>query len=274
VSAVEQATDTIEYLLEEVLDVQTSEVRRFLLETSVADMLTTPLVVELCGPGAEHLLAGLPHLNTFAEPVPGQPGCFRYPPFFKALLQAQLAYEQPQRWLELHRRAAQWCLHEGLPDRALNHLSAIHAWREAARLLVSSGRVGPLLSEGALAGASWVVATRIPRDVSIPEACVVRAAVALADGDAHLCTVELAGARARMAGTGAPAGERPGPRGGARRRRGRVRGPLRQRAGRRAPRRSRRSDPRARPADDASRGKHGPGLSHGAVPGARSPPPR
>jgi LuxR family maltose regulon positive regulatory protein len=209
VSAVEQATDTIEYLLEEVLDVQTSEVRRFLLETSVADMLTTPLVVELCGPGAEHLLAGLPHLNTFAEPVPGQPGCFRYPPFFKALLQAQLAYEQPQRWLELHRRAAQWCLHEGLPDRALNHLSAIHAWREAARLLVSSGRVGPLLSEGALAGASWVVATRIPRDVSIPEACVVRAAVALADGDAHLCTVELAGARARMAVTGAPEGSAP-----------------------------------------------------------------
>jgi LuxR family maltose regulon positive regulatory protein len=200
-SAVLQDSDINEYLLGEVLDVQTPEVRRFLLETSVADVLSPSLVVELCGAEAEHLLSGLRHLNTFAEPVPGRPGCLRYYPFFKELLQAQLAYEHPQRWLELHRRAAQWCLHEDLPDRALVHLAAVQDWREVATLLVTSGRVGLLLSEGPLTGSAWAAASRIPRDLDLPEASVVRAAVALAGGDNHTCCLELDRARAQLGGT-------------------------------------------------------------------------
>lgn len=86
-TAVTAGADVNEYLLGEVLDVQRPEVRRFLLETSVADVLSPALVTALCGPEARHLLTGLGHLNTFAEPVPGQPGCFRYYPFFKELLQ-------------------------------------------------------------------------------------------------------------------------------------------------------------------------------------------
>jgi LuxR family maltose regulon positive regulatory protein len=207
-SAVAQDADINEYLLGEVLDVQTPQVRRFLLDTSVADVLSPALVIELCGPEAEHVLAGMGHLNTFAEPVPGQPGCFRYHPFFKELLQAQLAYEQPRRWAELHRTAAAWCLQENLPDRALAHLAAVQAWPEVASLLVTSGRVGPLLSEGGLVGAAWAAATRVPRDLDLAEACVVRAAVALAQGDHHTCCLELAGARARLeeAGSRSPDG--------------------------------------------------------------------
>jgi LuxR family maltose regulon positive regulatory protein len=201
-SAVLQDSDINEYLLGEVLDVQTAEVRRFLLETSVADVLSPSLVVELCGPETEHLLSGLPHLNTFAEPVPGRPGCLRYYPFFKELLQAQLAYERPQRWLELHRKAAQWCLQENLPDRALVHLSAVQAWPEVAGLLVASGRVGLLLTEGPLTGPAWTAASRIPRELDLPEASVVRAAVALASGDNHTCCLELDQARAQLGDAG------------------------------------------------------------------------
>jgi LuxR family maltose regulon positive regulatory protein len=201
-SAVLQDSDINEYLLGEVLDVQTPEVRRFLLESSVADVLSPSLVVELCGPEAERLLSGLRHLNTFAEPVPGRPGCLRYYPFFKELLQAQLAYERPQRWLELHRRAAQWCLHEDLPDRALVHLAAVQAWPDVASLLVTSGRVGLLLSEGPLTGSAWAAASRIPRDLDLPEASVVRAAVALASGDNHTCCLELGQARAQLGDAG------------------------------------------------------------------------
>lgn len=195
-SSITRGLDVNEYLLGEVLDVQTLEVRSFLLESSVADVLSPALVTELCGPEARQLLAGLWHLNTFAEPVPGQPGCYRFYPFFKELLQAQLAYERPERWAELHASAAAWCEREGLPDRALAHLAAIQAWPEVASLLVASDRVSVLLSEGALAGPSWAAATRLPRDLETPQACTVRAAVALAQGDAHTCARELAGARA------------------------------------------------------------------------------
>ncbi len=173
----------------------------------MADVLSPALVAELCGPEARQLLAGLSHLNTFAEPVPGQPGCYRFYPFFKELLQAQLAYERPERWAELHATAAAWCEREGLPDRALAHLAAIQAWPEVASLLVASDRVSVLLSEGALAGPTWAAATRLPRHLATPQACTVRAAVALAQGDAHTCARELVGARAACqaaAATGAP----------------------------------------------------------------------
>lgn len=196
-TAVTAGADVNEYLLGEVLDVQRPEVRRFLLETSVADVLSPALVTALCGPEARHLLTGLGHLNTFAEQVPGQPGCFRYYPFFKELLQAQLAYEEPRRWTELHSTAATWCRHEGLPDRALTHLAAIQAWPEVAELLLASDQVSVLLSEGAAAGPAWGAATRLPDDVATPAAALVRATVALARGDAHECSQELARARTR-----------------------------------------------------------------------------
>ena len=198
-STIMDNVDVNEYLLSEVLDVQTPEVRHFLLESSVADVLSPDLVSELLGPETRRLLSVVAHLNTFFEPVPGQPGCFRYYPFFKELLQAQLAYERPKRWAELHRAAATWCQREDLPDRAIAHLAAIQAWSEASALLVSSDRIGVLLSEGALAGRSWAAASRLPRDLRTPEACTVRAALALAMGDAPSCAGELADARSALA---------------------------------------------------------------------------
>ena len=197
-AAVTEGPDVNEYLLGEVLDVQTPEVRRFLLESSVADVLSPSLVTALCGPEARHLLTVLGHLNTFAETVPGQPGSFRYYPFFKELLQAQLAYEQPGRWAELHAVAATWCRQEGLPDRALSHLAAIEAWSEVAELLLASDQLSVLLSEGETPGPVWVAAARLPRDVATPEAALVRATVSLAGGDAHACAQELTRARASL----------------------------------------------------------------------------
>jgi LuxR family maltose regulon positive regulatory protein len=160
-AAVTAGADVNEYLLGEVLDVQTPEVRRFLLDSSVADVLSPSLVTTLCGPEAHHLLTSLAHLNAFAEPVPGQPGCYRYYPFFKELLQAQLAYEQPRRWAELHAAAATWCRNEGLPDRALTHLAAIEAWPAVAELLLASDQVSVLLSEGTAAGPALCASTLV-----------------------------------------------------------------------------------------------------------------
>jgi LuxR family maltose regulon positive regulatory protein len=211
VAAVTSGADVNEYLLGEVLDVQSPEVRRFLLETSVADVLSPSLVTALFGPAARHLLSELGHLNTFAETVPGQPGCYRYYPFFKELLQAQLAYEQPVRWKVLHATAATWCRHEGLPDRALAHLAAIEAWPEVAELLVASDQISVLLSEGVSSGPVGVAANRLPRDVATPEAALVRAAAALARGDAHECSHELDRARAHLTAGDGSTGPHPSP---------------------------------------------------------------
>ena len=95
-----------EYLVAEVLDVQTPEVRRLLLSTSITDMVRPGLDAALGGSSAPRNLSLLARENAFVEPVPGHPGCYRYHPFFRDLLRATLSYEAPQELERLHRVAA------------------------------------------------------------------------------------------------------------------------------------------------------------------------
>ncbi len=92
-NAVRRASGINEYVLNEVLDAQAPEVRRFLLSTSVLEELTPQTVQQVAGPRAAQILAGLQRLNVFLEPVVDQPGHHRYPPFFRDMLQSQLSYE-------------------------------------------------------------------------------------------------------------------------------------------------------------------------------------
>jgi LuxR family maltose regulon positive regulatory protein len=193
-TVVAQTGDINEYLVGEVLNAQLPEVRRFLLDTCVIDTLFPELVEELAGSRAVRTLGELARLNAFIEPVPDRPGSYRYYPFFRDLLRAQLAYESPQRMVELHRRAARWFEREGVPDLAIGHLSTIGAWDEVATLIVNGLMVPRLLLEDR-GGTLGKVGLRLPDDLDQSASCVVRAAVALATGDRAACAEELARAR-------------------------------------------------------------------------------
>ncbi len=193
-TVVAQAGDINEYLVGEVLDTQTPEVRRFLLRTCVPDMLWPELAEELAGPVAGHALGELTKANAFIEPVPDQPGAYRYYPFFRDLLRAQLAYEEPQTLVDLHRTVARCYLRQGLVERSLAHLAAIGEWDGIAAHVVDAHLVGRLLLEPAN-GPLRSVAVQLPNDVEQPAACVVRGAAALADDDSAAAAVELSRAR-------------------------------------------------------------------------------
>lgn len=193
-TVVAQTGDINEYLIGEVLDAQTSEIRCFLLDTCVIDTLFPELVEELAGARAVHTLGELARLNAFIEPVPDRPGSYRYYPFFRDLLRAQLAYESPKRMAELHRRAARWFERRGLPDLAIAHLSATGAWEDLATLIVNGLLVPRLLLEDRR-GPLGKAGLRLPGDLDQSASCLVRAAVALATGDRATCADELARAR-------------------------------------------------------------------------------
>ncbi len=199
-TVVSQAGDINEYLLGEVLDAQTPELRRFLLDTSVPDLLSPRLVEELGGVRALHTLDDVARANAFIEPVPDQPGSYRYYPFFRDLLRAQLAYEAPERVADLHRLAAAWYQREGLTERSLSHLAAVAAWDDVSAQIVDGLLVGRLLLEGQ-DGTLSSVARGVPADLEGTSACVVRAAAALANADRGACAEELSGARRTAAGT-------------------------------------------------------------------------
>ena len=193
-AAVEQvAGDTgniAEYLLGEVLDAQTAEVRELLLSTSIPETLRPGLTEELGGRSAARTLSLLTRANAFIEPVPERAGCYRYHPFFRDLLRAELEYESPELRASLERRTADWFAHEGLIAASAGHYASIGAWVEAARMVVDRRGVGELLLSGG-SGALLRTLRLVPADVDDPAAAVVRGAIALADSDADRLDEEL-----------------------------------------------------------------------------------
>ena len=82
--------DFREFLIGEVLAAQTPANRRLLLSTSIPATIRPGLAEALGGRAASRKLSLLVRANTFVEPVPGQPGCFRYHPLFRELLRSEL----------------------------------------------------------------------------------------------------------------------------------------------------------------------------------------
>jgi LuxR family maltose regulon positive regulatory protein len=181
-----------EYLVGEVLAVQTPEVRDLLLSTSVPDSLRPGLDVALGGPAAPRTLESLTHLNAFIEPISGHAGSYRYHPLFRDLLRAELAYESPELSKELQRKAAEWFAREGMLVAAASHFAAIEAWSEIAELVVDTLTVADLLADTA---PSALVRTLrlLPDDSQDPAVAVVRAGLALMDGDLPRFRAQLSG---------------------------------------------------------------------------------
>jgi LuxR family maltose regulon positive regulatory protein len=198
-TVVAQTGDINEYLLGEVLGVQTPEVRQFLLDTCVTDQLTPELVEELVGPAGLHTLAEVARAGSFIEQVSEQPGSFRYYPFFRDLLRVQLAYEAPRRRAELQRRAAAWYRRHDLVDRSVAHLAAVPAWEEVATELAEPAAVGRMILQGRGA-LLHDIAGQVPPDLEGQAACVVRAVAALVSGDRGRCQDELVAARRTPSG--------------------------------------------------------------------------
>lgn len=204
-TVVSQANDINEYLIGEVLDAQPPQVRRFLLDTCLPDVLLPGLAEELAGPGAGHTLGLLSRSNAFLEPVADQPGAYRYYPFFRELLRAQLGYESPHAMVDLHRRAARWFRRAGLRDQAIGHLAAIGAWDEVADDMVNDLTIGRLLLDRGDGPIGRVTLGPVA-DLDGPAPELVRAALALANGDRPGCAAALTRLRSHPgAATGAVA---------------------------------------------------------------------
>jgi len=204
-TVVTQANDINEYLIGEVLDAQSPDVRRFLLDTCLPDVLLPGLVEELAGPGAGHTLGLLSKSNAFLEPLSDQPGGYRYYPFFRDLLRAQLGYESPHALADLHRRAARWFRQAGLRDQAIGHLAAVGAFDEVADHIVNDLTIGRLVLDGG-DGPIGGMAPHPTDELEGPAPELVRAALALAKGGWAACAKALTRVRGHV-GAGAVPGD-------------------------------------------------------------------
>ena len=146
----------LDYLTEEVLDLQPEPVVRFLLETSILERLSGPLCDAVTGRGGgQRLLEAIERANLFLLPLDEVRGWWRYHQRFADLLRARLHQAQPERVPELHRAAAAWCEWHGLAEDGIRHALAAGDPGWAARLIEGHADELLLRSEGRPCGGGW-----------------------------------------------------------------------------------------------------------------------
>ena len=126
----------VDYLVEEVLQRQSEDVRSFLLQTSVLDRLTGALCDAVTGQdGGTAMLEALDRANMFLVPLDDRRRWYRYHHLFADVLRTRLQEERLERVRGLHVRASRW--HEQNSDRpeAIEHALAAEEFESAARLI-------------------------------------------------------------------------------------------------------------------------------------------
>ena len=128
-----------DYLVAEVLERQSAEVRRLLLRTSLLERVSGPLADRLTGSsGSYGILAGLEDAGAFVVAVDPERTWFRYHHLFGDLLALELRRTAPQEVPGLHTIAAEWWAEHGYPVEAIRHAQAAENWGLAARLLADN----------------------------------------------------------------------------------------------------------------------------------------
>ncbi len=151
-----------DYLTEEVLRLQSEDMRHFLLQTSILERLSGSLCNAVTGRSdSAELLLQLEQSDMFIIPLDNRRNWYRYHHLFAELLQNQLR-QGSEDVSDLHRRAACWFSQEGAVSEALAHAFEIEDYPLATSIL---GRHSHgLFEQGQCAMlAQWY--ERIPYDV-------------------------------------------------------------------------------------------------------------
>ncbi|MGB7540302.1 MAG: LuxR C-terminal-related transcriptional regulator [Anaerolineales bacterium] len=143
----------LDYLIEEVFERQSPDLKDFLLKTSILDRFSAPLCDVLMEKTvSRELLEALEQSNLFIVPMDQSRLWYRYHHLFAELLRHRLRASHPDEEAHLHRRAGGWFEDQGLTADAIRHALAARDWRRAGSLiqrispdLLKSGEVLTLL---------------------------------------------------------------------------------------------------------------------------------
>lgn len=126
----------VDYLVEEVVQLQPGPVQTFLLQTSILGRLNGALCDAVtAAAGGRAMLEALDRRNLFLIPLDDQRRWYRYHHLFAEALRARLHDEQPDQVPDLHRRASLWHEQNGEPAAAIGHALAAADFARAADLI-------------------------------------------------------------------------------------------------------------------------------------------
>ena len=112
----------VDYLMDEVLKRQTSEVRLFLQPTSILERFTASLCQAVSEQqNSANILKQLVSANLFLIALDEERHWYRYHHLFAEFLHHRLLETEAESVPELHRRASEWFEHEGWSDESIHH---------------------------------------------------------------------------------------------------------------------------------------------------------
>ena len=110
--------------------------RAFLTRTAVLDRMSGPLCDAVTEqPGSAGMLTELARSNLLLVPLDRRGEWYRYHHLFRDMLLAELQRHEPGLISALRRRAASWCLGNGMPEQALEYSMAAGDTATAAGLV-------------------------------------------------------------------------------------------------------------------------------------------
>jgi LuxR family transcriptional regulator, maltose regulon positive regulatory protein len=125
-----------DYLVEEVLERQSEEVRRFLLDTCFLNRLSGSLCDAVTGrSGSRDTLEALYRANLFIVPLDDRREWYRYHHLFADVLLTQLDEDARRELTVRHRRASDWYEQHGERPEAIQHALAGKDLERAAGLI-------------------------------------------------------------------------------------------------------------------------------------------
>jgi LuxR family maltose regulon positive regulatory protein len=125
-----------DYLLEEVFHHLPDTISAFLLETSILDRMNHSLCQAVTGQlHTQEQLEKLMHLNLFVIPLDDQRNWYRYHHLLSDFLQQILFRIDPEKWIQVHTRAANWLEEHGFDEEAMEHYIEGKRFTDAVRLI-------------------------------------------------------------------------------------------------------------------------------------------
>ena len=168
----------VDFLVDEVLDAHSPELRTLMLRSSILERMSGPLCdAVLAQDGSREQLVALSRSNLFLVPMDGQNEWFRFHRLFAQLLRVELEHREPELVPTLHRRAYAWHRDHGRPEQAISHALDAGLLDDAADLIATTW------SDLAAAGRHALVAgwlERFPPEVvrESPRLLLVQAGIA------------------------------------------------------------------------------------------------
>lgn len=125
-----------EYLLEEVFQQQSEEIRTFMLQTSILSRMNHSLCEAVTGQAnSQEQLEKLEHAHLFIIPLDDQRNWYRYHHLLSDFLQKIFYQKAPDTWMKTHVQAAKWLESQGFEEEAAEHYLISKHYEDVVRVI-------------------------------------------------------------------------------------------------------------------------------------------